>query len=102
MPFKVNQSVCTDKNSAGGRSAHNDDVLDVVLDRLVDKSLHTWDQGLAPFEAESFLCRELGCNEALERVRPNEAVKNLALLVEAVGPLLRYLASRTDPVTFFF
>lgn len=76
----------------------NDNVLDAVLDAAVNQRLHTRHKGLATLQTETLVIGELGGQEGLEAVTPDQTVKDTALVVNRVLVGLRNFEAITDPV----
>lgn len=76
----------------------NDNVLDTILDTTVDQGLHTRDERLTTLQTETLVVGELGGQEGLEAVRPDETVEDPALVVHRVLVTLGDLEAVTDPI----
>ena len=79
----------------------NDYLLDTVIDAAVNQSLHSWDQGLATFEAKTLVIGEFGGQIILEACAPDQTVQYSSLLVDRVFVRLRDLEAFTQPVALF-
>lgn len=79
---------------------HTDNnILDTVVDGTIDKSLHSWNKGLATLKTETLVVRVFGGRESLEGGGPDESVENAALLVGGVLVWLWDLNALSEPVT---
>ncbi|KAI3492962.1 hypothetical protein L1887_42337 [Cichorium endivia] len=92
--------VCEDVETAAVGHADGD-TLYAVLDGAVDERLDTGDERLAALEAEALLVGVLGGDEALERVGPDQAVEDGALLLDRVLEGFGGLDALAEPVALF-
>src|SRR5713101_4497572 len=76
-------------------------VLDTVVHGAIDESFHAGNEGLAAFKAEALLVGVLACNEFLERLGPDKAVKNHSLFLQGVVPRFWDFDALTDPIALF-
>ena len=76
----------------------NNDILNAVIDGAINKSLHSWNKGLATLKTETLVVRVLGGREGLEGGRPDKSVENAALLVSGVLVWLWNLNALSEPI----
>ncbi|KXT12824.1 hypothetical protein AC579_7602 [Pseudocercospora musae] len=60
----------------------NNNVLDTVVDRAIDESLHTGDERFTTFQTKPLVVGVLGGQETFKRRGPNEPVQDSTLLVD--------------------
>jgi len=77
----------------------NNNVLDTVVNAAVNQGLHTGNERFTSLKTETLVVGELGGQEGLEAVRPDQTVKDAALVIHRVLVALRNLEAVTDPVT---
>src|SRR5688572_26165932 len=77
---RLAHNVAQDVQAAAMRHAH-DHALDAKLHAGVNERLHARDERLAALQAEALLARVLAVHKALKAVRPDQAIKDAALLV---------------------
>ena len=93
FPHDVGQNVET--TTVGHTDNH---VLNTIVHRAIDQSLHSGNQGLTALETESLVVGVFGGKEGLERGRPDETVQNPAFLVLGILVGRRDLDTLSDPV----
>jgi len=76
-------------------------MLDTVVNRTIDQSLHTRNESFAALETEALLVREFVGNEFFKGFGPNETVQDHAFFIYGIIPRLRSLEAFSNPVTFF-
>lgn len=78
---------------------HTDDnVLDTVVNATVNQGLHTGNERFTTLKTETLVVGELGGQEGLEAVRPDQTVKDAALVIHGVLVALGNLEAVADPV----
>lgn len=76
----------------------NDNILDSEIDRSINQGLHTWDKSFTTLQTETLVVGVLLREEVLERVRPDEAIEDASLFIDAVVVWLWDFDTLSDPV----